>query len=75
MIGTTPWTLETLVHEVTTNGPMVLLLRDGVRADGAGANPTDRLREAGLTVTPLEVSAPFTIDSGRSPVRAVRVAR
>ncbi len=68
-----PLPLAALVERVRAEGPWTVLVRAAPHADAAPGDPLERLRAAGLEVTPLEVGAHFEIDYGRTDVLAVRV--
>ncbi len=68
-----PLPLSVLVDRVRAEGAWTVLVRSAPHADAEPGDPLDRLRAAGLEVTPLEVGARFEIDYGRTEVLAVRV--
>jgi 4-amino-4-deoxy-L-arabinose transferase-like glycosyltransferase len=77
MAGIDTWTLRDLRADLArTHEPMTILIRSprpDARHAPATQTPMERLTLAGLVVETIPVDAPFTIDSGRSPVVAVRV--
>jgi len=68
-----PLPLRVLVDRVRAEGAWTVLVRSSPHADAEPGDPLERLRAAGLDVTPLEVGARFEIDYGRTEVLAVRV--
>ena len=68
-----PLPLSSLVDRVRAEGPWTVLVRAAPHADAEPGDPLERLRAAGLDVTPLDVGARFEIDYGRTEVLAVRV--
>lgn len=68
-----PLPLSVLVDRVRADGAWTVLVRSSPHADAEPGDPLERLRAAGLDVTPLEVGARFEIDYGRTEVLAVRV--
>ncbi|HRQ72072.1 MAG TPA: hypothetical protein PLU35_03495 [Phycisphaerales bacterium] len=68
-----PLPLSVLVDRVRAEGAWTVLVRSAPHADAEPGDPLDRIRAAGLEVTPLTVGARFEIDYGRTEVIAVRV--